>query len=82
MALVRTKIDMFCQAVRTTNAHARERECAHVITAQNLDARLAHGVAIMRYAFAHVRVWNKNLWQTKSGEWQNKIDCAWPNFYI
>ena len=32
---------MFCQTVRTTNAHARER--AYVIAAQSLDARLAHG---------------------------------------
>ena len=37
VALVRTKINMFCQAVWTTNAHAR------VIAAQSLDVRLAHG---------------------------------------
>ena len=36
-----TRLLMFCQTVRTTNAHARER--ARVIAAQSQDARLAHG---------------------------------------
>ena len=40
VALVRTKIDMFC---KLSERRMRTRECERVIAAQSLGARLAHG---------------------------------------